>query len=196
MVRIHFFDLKFLPLFIMMNVFFLIFCLLFSFATFFEFIVFNEEILLTLCFLFFLFSFYHYVRKTVQTSFNEQFENFKQSYFEVLKAKFNFVNSYFFDLVFLKDLTTKLHVYETLILRFALTFVSFLTNNSLVLTTLSSTTKDLLVESKSKKHLVSKLLFAKLCSNILLSSLLLKCSSNAFFFPKKQKNIFKKVQLV
>ena len=62
----------------MFDLYFIVFLFIFAVSCFFEFIVFNEEVLLTLCFLSFIFFIFNTLSATVADTFSsraEQFEN-------------------------------------------------------------------------------------------------------------------------
>lgn len=179
-----------------MNVLFIsAFCVLFALANFFEFLVFNEEILLTFCFLSFLAFFYHFIRETVQNGLDSQFESIKQTYFEAISSRYDFIMSHFLNLSFyLSNLVAVLKVYETLnVLGWSCVFDWF-SNEEVVLTDTDSFVKSLDPEWATYDSFLSWLKFSFVFNRILLSSSELNYySKRTIVFPKAQTNSTLKV---
>jgi hypothetical protein len=117
----------------MQNFIFLgVFSVLFLVSNLLEFVVFNEEMLLTFCFISFLFFFYHYVRTMVQETLDLQFETVKQSYFNALKSRFDFIIVQNLNLNFVIKLRQKLSVYEILHKYNAFFTVDLITNQAII----------------------------------------------------------------
>ena len=95
-------------------VFLIIFSLIFAIMNALEFLVFNEEILLVFSFLAFLLFSYSFFKEKLQTSFDSNFEDVKQAYFDALGSRFNVILSHNVNLSVLHKLTNKLEVYEVL----------------------------------------------------------------------------------
>jgi hypothetical protein len=178
-------------------IFIVIFSILFFIANLLELVVYNEEILLTFCFLSFLFFFYHYVRCSAQEAFDSQFDSIKQNYFDALKSRYDFILSHNLNLKLLINLTQRLQVYEILHKSYAFSTISLVTNEAIVSTKMELCGKDLENEVKSKKNQITDLLLADMFSNLVCSALEAKYYSKATTLSKlEQTNSSSKVELL
>jgi hypothetical protein len=170
----------------MQNIVFLaLFCVLFLISNFLEFVVFNEEILLTFCFISFLFCFYHYVRNTVQDALDSQFESIKQNYFNALKSRFDFIILQNLNLTFVIKLKQKLAIYELLHKYYAFFTIDLITNEAIVSNSVNACKKELNTDAQSKKHQIANLLLIEIFFNLVYVVL------QAKYFSTK-KTMFKK----
>lgn len=182
---------------LMNPVFIVIFSILFLIANFLEYIVYNEEILLTFCFLSFIFFFYHYVQTIVQSSFDSQFESIKQNYFDALKSRYDFILSHNLNLKLLINLTQKLHVYEILHKFYAFSTINMITNDIIVSTKMEFCGKELDNEVKSKKNQITNLLLTDMFANLVCNALEAKYYSKTTTLSKLgQANNFSKSELL
>lgn len=85
--------------------------LVFSFL---EIIVFNEEVLLALCFIAFVFFAYSSLNATVFDIFDDRAKKFEADLLLAFETKFEGSVSYFKELLFIKGVTNKLAVFEVL----------------------------------------------------------------------------------
>jgi Ca2+/Na+ antiporter len=80
-----------------------------------EFIVYNEEVLLALCFVLFVFFIYGYLNESVYNDFQKKIEGLEDQLFNVISEKFNTTLVHFNELFLLKGLEFKLSTIESLL---------------------------------------------------------------------------------
>jgi ribosomal protein S17E len=176
----------------MQNFIFLgLFCLLFLVSNFLELIVFNEELLLTFCFIAFLFCFYHYIRNTVQDALDSQFESVKQNYFDALKSRFDFIILQNLNLNFIIKLTQKLAVYELLHKYHSFFTIDLITNEAIVSNAVGVCKKELSADGQSKKNQIANLLLIEIFFNLVYVVLQSKYFSVKKTMFKKNVNTIK-----
>jgi hypothetical protein len=83
-------------------------------ASFSELIVFNEEVLLALCFIGFIFFAYSYLNQTVFDIFQDRADKFEADLLSAFKGKFDGSVTFFQELLFIKGFSQKLSVFEAL----------------------------------------------------------------------------------
>jgi len=175
--------------FLMSNVIFLVlFCALFLVSNILELVVFNEEILLTFCFITFIFCAYHYLRNTVQDALDLQREGVKNSYFKALTSLFDFILLENYRLAFVIKLKQKLAVYELLHKYYAFFTVALVTNEAIILNSINAFKVGLNSNVEMKKRQIIDLLLAEFFFNLVYIVLQLKYSSTKKIIFKKNVN--------
>ena len=106
----------------MFDLYFIVFLFIFSVSCFFEFIVFNEEVLLTLCFLSFIFFIFNNLSASISETFLSRATQFENDLFVSFKAKQQRILSTFISTLTSKDSFLKLQIVENSILFFLTTY--------------------------------------------------------------------------
>jgi len=150
----------------MFDLYFIVFIFIFSVSCFFEFIVFNEEVLLTLCFLSFIFFIFNSLSETVSETFLSRASQFENDLFASFKAKQQRILSTFMSTLTSKDSFLKLQIVENSILFYLMTYSASCKTKLLVAlneTTLSKMSELFIFERTStestQKHCVRALLY-------------------------------------
>jgi hypothetical protein len=122
-------------------------------AGFIELIVFNEEVLLALCFISFVFFAYSYLNETIFDIFNDRAKKFESDILVAFESKHNAISLYANDLLLSKMILSGLSLFETCT-RSHITFVFDSVRSSRRLSILSATVSKLnealMVERKLK----------------------------------------------
>ena len=95
-----------------MNAKFISLSIIILIAGFFEFIVFNEEVLLALCFISFVFFAYSYLGETIFSIFDDRAKKFESDILVVFGAKHITITSYASDLLLSKMIFSRLSLFE------------------------------------------------------------------------------------
>jgi hypothetical protein len=98
----------------MPNIFTFVLALLILLASFFEFIVFNDEVLLTLCFVSFVFFAYSTLNKTFFDLFEDRANKFEADLLLAFMARFEASTIHSQDILFVKGLFVKQEIFELL----------------------------------------------------------------------------------
>ena len=150
----------------MFDLYFIVILFLFSVSCFFEFIVFNEEVLLTLCFLAFIFFIFNNLSASISETFASRATQFENDLFVSFKVKQQRILSTFIGTLTSRDSFLKLQLVEDSILFFLTTYTNSCKTKSLVAlneTTLFKmselSTFDKMSMENTQKHCVRALLY-------------------------------------
>jgi|TARA_B110000444_G_scaffold260226_1_gene306441 hypothetical protein len=159
----------------MFDLYFIVFIFIFSISCFFEIIVFNEEVLLTLCFLAFIFFIFNNLSETVSETFISRAAQFENDLFVSFKAKQQRILSTFMSTLTSKDSFAKLQIVENSILFFLTSYA--ISSKTKLLTSLNETT----LSKMSELSLFEKMSIEntqKQCIRTLLYPLIFKTSKS------------------
>lgn len=149
-----------------------------------EIFVHNEEVLLTLCFIAFIFFAYSYLSDSISEDFQKKVEGLENQLFGVLSEKFSSILAHFEELFLFKYLGLKLSIMESLVdSRLSSNFLTAqpqVLKDSVNALTLSKLMEIVRAESKIVEELQKKTMKS------VLISLVLSTSSYSYVKPLKQ----------
>jgi hypothetical protein len=149
-----------------------------------EFFVHNEEVLLTLCFIAFIFFAYSYLSDSISEDFQKKVEGLENQLFGVLSEKFSSITTHFEELFLFKYLGLKLSIMESLVdTRLSSNFLTAqpqVLKDSVNALTLSKLMEIVRAEAKIVEELQKKTMKS------VLISLVLSTSSYSYVKPLKQ----------
>jgi hypothetical protein len=99
----------------MPSIFFLLLSALILLVSFLELLVFNEEVLLALCFIAFVFFAYSFLGQTVFSIFDDRSKKFETDLLHAFKIKLEGIHTFFNVLLIMRGFSSKLTVLEVLL---------------------------------------------------------------------------------
>jgi hypothetical protein len=109
----------------MFDIFFIVFLLFFSALCLIEFIVFNEEILLALCFFSFIFFCFNTLSDSVYNSFDDRAAKFESDLLVSYKLSKNALTTNFYNFFVLRGFNTKFKIVQTVVFFYFKQFTSY-----------------------------------------------------------------------
>lgn len=113
----------------MPSVYVIILAFLILVASFTELLVFNEEVLLALCFVAFVFFAYSYLGQTVLSIFEDRASKFEADLLQAFGSNFNSTLSSFYELLIIKGFSSKIAVLEILLLASVDSYIVWINKN-------------------------------------------------------------------
>lgn len=122
-------------------------------ASFLELIIFNEEVLLALCFVSFVFFAYSYLNETVASIFSDRASKFEADIITAFEAKYVSITSYANELSLSKALWSALVMIEAFVIEYNTSVLNDMktTNTLAIITTINTKFNEILINERSSK---------------------------------------------
>lgn len=122
-------------------------------ASFLELIIFNEEVLLALCFVSFVFFAYSYLNETVASIFSDRASKFEADIITAFEAKYVSITSYANELSLSKALWSALVMIEVFVIEYNTSALNDMktTNTLAIITTINTKFNEILINERSSK---------------------------------------------